>query len=367
MIGPTIQPDRSRATAATMRRTSISAVGFGLVLALLGAAPGVAKHPAVARAQSAIAAGTVDPARDIAPLLEALRRATTVAEKRELVAAIDRLGEADSASPNAVKQYLIANAPPLLLEVIRSGNHAFLQGDAVHALRGMGVPRAVLEQAAALAEADPDSYVQSRGEILRNYIQGLPVESGPTTRAEVDPERARAGIAYLDKRGLSVSTDALRDAARRADADAVRALLDAGVAPDAGVAELNETPIYQAVGVGCHTQGAETDWLVETVRLLATAGADLARTDGNRNTVMISAAQYCGPRVIGALVEAGAKVEVRNGTGITPLALALIVGNFDAAEALVEMGARLGKEDLTMVSGVTDPRGKKLIQRAARR
>lgn len=344
-----------------MRRTSVSAVGFGLVLALLGAAPGVAKHPAVARAQSAIAAGTVDPARDIAPLLEALRRATTVDEKRELVAAIDRLGEADGASPNAVKQYLIANAPPLLLEVIRSGNNAFLQGDAVHALRAMGVPRAVLEQAAALAEADPDSYVQSRGEILRNYIQGLPVESGPTTRAEVDPERTRAGIAYLDKRGLSVSTDALRDAARRADADAVRALLDAGVA------DLNETPIYQAVGVGCHTQGAETDWLVDTVRLLATAGADLARTDGNRNTVMISAAQYCGPRVIGALVDAGAKVEVRNGTGITPLALALIVGNFDAAEALVEKGARLGKEDQTMVSGVTDPRGKKLIQRASRR
>lgn len=337
------------------------------LLVLAGAAPAVAAHPAIARAERAIASGGVDPARDVGPLLDALKRSRDVDEKRELVEAIANLGEADGASPNAVKRYLIENAPPVLLEVIRTGANNFLQGDAVFALRGMGVPRAVLERAAALAEADPDPYVQSRGEILRGFISSLPAEAPEAAPRSVDPERARAGIAYLDRRGLSASNEALRDAAQRADADAVRALLDAGIAPDGGVAELQETPIYRAVALGCSSQGQETDWLVETVALLIAAGADLSRVDDNRNTVMISAAQYCGPRVVGALVEGGAKVDVRNGSGITPLTLALIVGNFDAAEALVARGARLGDRDLPMVAGVTDPRGRAIVEKASRR
>jgi len=117
----------------------------------------------------------------------------------------------------------VAQAPPLLLEVVRGGHDAFLQGDAVTALRGMNVPRAVLEQAAAIAEADPDAYVRSRGEILRNYMASLPVEDATSARRDVDPEKKRAAVAYLDKRALAVSTDALRDAAGRADADAVQA------------------------------------------------------------------------------------------------------------------------------------------------
>jgi hypothetical protein len=229
----------------------------------------------------------------------------------------------------------------------------------------MGVSRSILEQAAAIAEADPDSFVKSRGEILRNYIQSMPVEDVARARRAVDPAREKAGIAYLDKRGLSVSTEALRDAARRADADAVKALLDAGVAADTGAADLTQTPLYFATAQACHSQGAETDWLVETVRLLLAAGADINRVDDNRNTALFHAAQYCGPRIVALLVEGGARVDARNGSGISPLAMALILGNFDAAEALVAKGARLAKEDQVMVSGVVDPRGKAIIQKAS--
>ncbi|MCM2270380.1 MAG: ankyrin repeat domain-containing protein [Thermoanaerobaculia bacterium] len=325
-----------------------------------------AEHPAVARAERAVAAGAVDPARDLGPLLEALRRSRDVDEKRELVEAIGDLGEADGGSPNAVKAYLAEQAAPLLLEVIRTGANNFLQGDAVHALRGMRVPRGVLEQAAALAEADPDAYVQSRGEILRGYIAALPAEDAATATRATDPQARAAAIAYLDQRGLTASTEALRDAARRADPEAVRALLDAGIAPEAGATEASQTPLYATLAQGCHLQGAETDWLVETVEILIAAGADVNRLDDNRNPPLIHAAHYCGPRIATLLVDAGAKIDARNGSGITPLALALIMGNFDAAEALVAKGARLGKDDATMVSGVTDPRGKALIQKASR-
>ena len=350
-----------------MRHRALLMMAIGVALLLGSAATSYAKHPAIVRAEHAIAANNVDPARDIAPLLDALRRARTVDEKRELVAAIGDLGETDSESPNSVKQYLVQNAPPVLLDVAKTGANAFLQGDAISALRGMGVSRAILEQAAAIAEADPDAFVRSRGEILRGYIQSMPAEDTATATRAVDPEKKKAGIAYLDKRNIAVSTESLRAAARRADPESVNALLDAGIAPDTGATDASQTPLYFALALACHDQGAETDWLVETVRLLIAAGADVSRLDDNRNPPLIHAAQDRGPKVVALLVDGGARIDVRNGSGVTPLAMALIMSNFDAAEALVAKGARLGKDDQMMVSGVADPRGKALIQKASAR
>jgi len=347
-----------------MRRRGLAVIAAALALALGGAIAAQAKHPAIARVERAIAIGEVEPARDLAPVLEALQRSRSVDEKRELVDAIAGWSEADGDAPNAVKRYLLDNAPPVLLDVIQHGANNFLQGDAVTALRDMHAPKAVLERAAALAEADPDSYVQSRGEILRSYIRSLPDEDAAAARRATDPAAAQAGVTYLDRRGITVSTEALRDAARRADADAVKGLLDAGVAPDTGVTDLAQTPIYFAVAQGCYSQGAETDWLIQTIELLIQAGADLSLVDDNKNTVLMSAAQYCGPRTINALVAGGARVDVRNGSGISPLAMALIMSKFDAAEALVARGARLTQKDAPMVSGVTDPRGKAIVARA---
>jgi hypothetical protein len=323
-----------------------------------------AELPAITRAENAVESKNVDVARDIAPLLDALERSNDVDEKRELVEAIADLGEKDGDSPNSVKQYLMQNAPPVLLEVAKTGKNAFLQGDAITALRDMGCSRAILEQAAAIAEADPDSFVQSRGEILRNYIKSMPVENAAAATKATDPQKNAAGVAYLDQRGIKVSTESLRTAARNADAEAVKALLDAGVAADTGAADATQTPLYFAVAQACHSQGAETDWLVQTVSLLVTAGADVDKMDDNKNTPMMHAAQYCGPKIIGVLAAAGAKVDVKNGSGVSPLAMALIMSNFDAAEALVAKGARIAKSDAAMVSGVTDPRGKAIVQKA---
>jgi hypothetical protein len=348
-----------------MLQRNLFVMGAGVVLLLGSATASDAKHPAIVHAEAAIAAKDVDPARDIAPLLDALKRARTVDEKRELVGAIADLGETDSDSPNAVKQFLIRSAPPVLLHVAKTGANPFLQGEAISALRGMGVSRAILEQAAAIAEADPDAFVRSRGEILRNYISSMPAEDTTKATRAVDPGRKEAAIAYLDKRSIAASTDSLRSAARRADPETVKALLDAGIAPDTGAVDASQTPLYFALAQACHEQGAETDWLVETVQLLVDAGADVSRLDDNRNPPLMHAAHYCGPKVVAILVDAGARVDVRNGSGVTPLALALIMGNFDAAEGLVAKGARLGKDDQVMVSGVTDTRGKALIKKAS--
>lgn len=348
------------------RQTLALAGAFLVVTSLEGARPARAEHPAIARAERAIASGRVTPSRDIAPLLSALRRARTVEEKRELVDAIADLGETDGNSPNAVKSYLLAEAPAVLLEVARNGHDPFLQGDAIAALRGMDVPRSVLEEAAAIAEADPDEFVRSRGEILQNFIAGLPKENEAATHRPVETAAAKAAIAQLDELGVGVSTESLRTAARDGNAEIVAALLAAGVAPDTGVADLTQTPLYLATFVGCSTQGEETDWLVETVRHLVEAGADLTIQDDNHNTVLTSAAQMCGPRIVTLLVEAGAKVDARNGSGLTPLGIALVMKKLDAAEALVKKGARLTRAERAMVEpGATDARAKALIKKAS--
>jgi len=344
---------------------------FAAVLALvpfIAAAPAAAKHPTIEKAERAIAAGRVVPSRDVQPVLEALRRSRSVEERRELVDAIADWGETEGDAPNSVKSYLVEEAPPALLEVAKNGNDPFLQGDAISALRGMAVPRAVLEQAAAIAEADPNDFVKSRGEILRNWIKSLPAEDESATQRPVETAGAKAAIAYLDKLGVGVSTQALRDAARDANAEIVKALLDAGVAPDTGVKNLDNTPLYLAVRIGCSNQDGETDWLVDTVRHLVTAGANVTIEDDNHNTALLFAAEECGPRIIALLIEGGAKVNARNGSGLTPLGFAFMGNHLDNAEILIAKGARLTADERNMVkSFATSPRARGLLDKASKK
>ncbi len=338
-----------------------------LLVVALAASPALAKHPTIEHAERAIEAGRVVPSRDVRPILEALRRSRDLEERRELVGAIDDLGETDGNAPNAVKSYLVEEAPPVLLEVARTGNDPFLQGDAISALRGMAVPRSVLEEAAAIAEADPNEFVKSRGEILRGYIRSLPAEDPGTTARPVETAAAKAAIAYLDKLGVGVSTEALREAARDGNAEIVKALLDAGVAPDTGVKNLDDTPMYLATRIGCSNQSGETDWLVDTVRHLVAAGADLAIEDDNHNTALLFAADECGPRIVTLLAEAGANVNAKNGSGLTPLGFAFMKGKLDNAEVLIAKGARLTADERNMIkSFATSPRARALLDKASK-
>jgi ankyrin repeat protein len=56
------------------------------------------------------------------------------------------------------------------------------------------------------------------------------------------------------------------------------------------------------------------------------------------------AAQQCPAAVVRRLLRAGADLKFKTSLGISPLSMAFIVGNLDAAEALIEGGARLSPE-----------------------
>jgi len=339
-----------------------------LVVGLAAAGPLAAQgNPAALydRAKRAIAAGTVVPERDLAPLIGVLRAPASTDDLRSAIDKIESLADARSGSPTAVKQYLLEQATPLLLKVGAQGPTQFARADALIALRNMGASRAVLDQAAAIAERDPDDYVRSRGEILRNFMKSMPAGGAAADVKGSGGERERAAIAKLKKRGLAVSTDQLQRSSLQGIPADVQALLDAGVNVNSG-ATLSDTALYFAVFSGCGGKKGETDGLVGTVTVLVAAGADLKRKDDNGNTILTSAAQMCGPKIVGKLIAAGAEVNVANRSGITPLSMALLMHRPDAAEVLVASGARLNTSQVQMLSAsVTDPREKAILQRAA--
>jgi hypothetical protein len=318
----------------------------------------------IEHAKQAVASGDASPERDLAPLVSALKQAQDPEDQSHLIEAVTDLGAATGTSPAAVKRYLLAQATPRLLEVAKTGKTAFLKGDAVMAFREMGASRALLEQAAAIAEADPDSYVQSRGEILRNYIKSMPADAAVPIRP-ADSASEQGGLAYLKEHNLGASADQLRVSAQAGDNTAVKALLAAGLDVNAG-GVFAQTPLYSLAFSGCGAAGGENDGLVETARTLIASGANVKLTGDNGNTALISAAQMCGPRIVGALLAAGAPVNAQNGSGMTALSMALLMQKLDAAEVLVTKGARLNAQQATMLSGsATNPRAKELIRKAS--
>ncbi len=350
-----------------MKRTASWLLVVGVLVGLLAPFAFASKgdRALVARAKEAIESGSVEPARDLRPLIEALRRAESEDDQSYLVDSIELLGEANGTSPAAVKKFLLREATPVFLEIAKTAKSVFLRGGVLLALRDMGASRSVLEEAAAIAEADTDSYVQSRGEILRNLIASMPAEAELDEIGPTDPEKERRAIEYLKSRRLGVSADQLRISALEGDAEAVQALLDAGVDPNAG--EASESPLVRAVFSGCGKVGGESESLIRTVQILIAAGADPNRKDDNNNTALMSAAQMCGPVIVGELVSAGAEVNYKNGSGISPLAMALIIGKYEAAQALVDKGARLDKPQVEMLSGVaSNPQAQEIIKAASK-
>ncbi len=351
-----------------MRRRSFVWLRISLVLVISTAAltASAVDDPSIAKARQAVASGSVVPERDLAPLVQALRNARDKDDQSRLIDVISTLGSASGSSPAATKSYLLQQSTPVLLGLSKTGATNFVKGEAMFALREMGASRAVLEKAAAIAEADPDDYVKSRGEILRNFIKDMPAEGTAAAHPAVDPTREQAGLAYLRQHRLGASPDQLGRSAQEGDVATVKALLDAGVDPNAG--PYNDRPLYRAVFSGCSANGGDTDGLVETVNALVAGGSDLKATDDNGNTVLFHAAQMCGPRVVGALIAGGAKVDFHNRSGMSPLSIALLMQKIDSAELLAAKGAHLNAQETGMLSAsATDPRAKAVLKKAGAR
>ncbi len=129
---------------------------------------------------------------------------------------------------------------------------------------------------------------------------------------------------------LGEGTTPLMRAAKNGDAAAMRALLDGGA--DANIVQKNQTTVLmfaaglgRGLGVFAKDVGTEAD-LLESARLALDAGADVNAANNNGLTALHYAAQSGLDSVVSLLVQRGARIDVKEKQGRTPIDMALGVG-----------------------------------------
>ena len=130
-------------------------------------------------------------------------------------------------------------------------------------------------------------------------------------------------------------TEELGNAVMAHDAGRVGFLMERGADPNAVSLE-GSTALHRAA----------RDRNAEMVRLFLDRGAGVDRPDRDGWTPLLQSVLRNDPVVIGILAKGGADLEARTQTGFTALAIALEEGKFEAANALIELGA-----DVNAVSG----------------
>lgn len=354
-----------------IKRVLIAAV-LAAMLVSTAAARKAAPSPSdlVAAAQAQVEQGTVDPARDLQPLLDGLATARDDGAKQKFVDAIEEIGAADGTSPAAVKAWLLEHSPPLLLDVARSQAGWSLRGDALMALRALDAPDAVMDEAIAIARADTSeskSYIRSRGALLEDWKDNRKRGGGTSTATRpADTQAEQRALELLRSRSVGVSSDSLTDAIGKSRADVVEALLDAGVDVN-GPGRAGMRAFDSGLMVACANNNHPTLQL-ETLDVLFKRGVNLGAKDERGNTVLMTAVQSCPLAVVEKLVAGGAEVDPVNAQQFTPLKLALVSGHWDIADFLAGKGARITSReaDQLFFEKPQDPAQLAVLKRAIR-
>ena len=129
----------------------------------------------------------------------------------------------------------------------------------------------------------------------------------------------------------------IHGAARRADVETLRRLLDQGVSPDTvDGTNYRITPLF----VLCSNNEGAMDDRVACFKLLRDAGANLEATTGQDGITVLHYAAQGYPRILSLLVEAGVNVNVANKSGYTPLHWAALSDVYiEHVELLLKAGA----------------------------
>ncbi len=145
----------------------------------------------------------------------------------------------------------------------------------------------------------------------------------------------------MEEDGTSVVQDNLPVNLFNAKAQIVEAMIVLGVDPNGKLEMTPQTTLEFAIQACMDTSIAEADVLA-TIAVLLREGA--RPNDTGMMGTLILAAQQCTPAVVKQLVAGGAALDQRTPQGFTPLSMALIVGRYDNAEALIDAGAKLSAE-----------------------
>jgi ankyrin repeat protein len=168
----------------------------------------------------------------------------------------------------------------------------------------------------------------------------------PATAADATPEIPRMtreqALDYVQEARLALTGSNLVNPIMNGDAEKVEALLSAGL----DVNDLSDLPkpAVRLVAGTCAGKRVDTETMLVMLEVLLAHGAKVNEPEGSQLTALMVAAQHCPAPIVRRLLQAGAERDFRTPQGFTPLSMALLLGNYDAAEALIDAGARLSAE-----------------------
>jgi ankyrin repeat protein len=166
----------------------------------------------------------------------------------------------------------------------------------------------------------------------------FPVVEGPFMSRE-------DALKYLARNQIGLDPENLIAAALSGNAQTAEALLSAGVDPNSK-GELPQSAL-QLAALGCAGDRVKPEKVTQTIDVLVRHGARVNDPGMGGLTALFVSVQNCPADVVRRLVKAGADLNSRTPQGYTPLSMALIVENYDAAEVLIDSGARLSAEAAT--------------------
>lgn len=146
---------------------------------------------------------------------------------------------------------------------------------------------------------------------------------------------------YVADRDLALTGSNLVGPIMNGDAETVEALLSAGL-------DVNDTsdlpkPVMRLAMQPCAAK-KPVESILTMVEVLLAHGAKVDEPPGAVLTPLVVAAQNCPAPIVNRLLKAGAQIDYKTAQGYSALSMALLLGNYEAAEALIGAGARLSAE-----------------------
>ena len=152
------------------------------------------------------------------------------------------------------------------------------------------------------------------------------------------PLQSTASSEQLSTTGVTLAGDALLRAARSGDTSTVRTLLQQGVNPETrSRGKSSQTPLVLASAAGHF----------DSVKVLIDSEAKVDSRDGDGLTALNWASMRGRYQIAQLLLEKGADVNTRDNDDITPLLYATGTQNIDLMNLLIRNGADLESETIT--------------------
>lgn len=166
----------------------------------------------------------------------------------------------------------------------------------------------------------------------------------------------------LQQQGIELLSENLPQQIIGGNVEALDAMITLGVDVNAKTG-LPQSPLELAA-TSCSNPEVKPAATAHIVDSLVAAGANPNAPGIQGLGPLMIAAQQCGSLVIKHLIAAGAKLDSRTPQGFTPLSMALITKHYDAAEALIDAGARISPQaGDKLTQGSEDARLKDLVRR----